>query len=688
MLILLFITGYWGSIKAGSYLPGTKNDHLRAKAGIEKTLQLENPWYLLEVDENGGITVRSPAHEIIMSDLTYYSEYEGINERWGLDSVTVSLRNDSTVSIIGKGLASAIVNVTVSVSKNNPRMDINVKTHYNLNATVCREALIARFNVPLAEVYLKNRKTVSKAFASEYWLDRQGARFGSGSKSSLIYHTPHISSLQLKCKSRQLIINLEYYRDHPFIQIPFKMDGTEKWLDRSAANYKAGSERNDDFSIYFGWVPEIVPRLMLVPGGYLAGYVFTEHADGGNIRTHRAAYFGSEDISDPENATGGFAGHKIPVTKSVFYADTTGGLSGSSIRDDPDQPQFLNFLDSLYATGCYDICLHSPEYYSSDRKTLEEAIKFMKERYDAETWIDHGLYPGRLNRESFICEGLDSTSDLYAADLWRKYDTRFFWNPAVEAFRIEASPTAESMKLRLGKTFVALRRRFRYLRYYEGGNIFSVFFKMSKGYFPMEELNSLQPSRGDSYPTPLYWQNITTTGHFYSWTTEFVYPGIPTDKGDNRLINEKRKLDMLKSDRGVFFNHGYFVRYGGNDNILDKENGKYVINPRFDQILELMADMRDEGDLCITTVKDLLNYWILTENISFDYKSDGTINILNNNAEPAKNLSLVLNADACDITVDGHTPASKQVGEDAVIWFDIPAKGHVSLKIHHESIVN
>ena len=681
LLILFIIAGHYGAKNAGSFLPETKPKYLRSRASKEDKIQLENPWYILEVEENGDITVRSTKREIIMSNLTYYSEYEGINENWGLDSVTVYLSNDSTVSITGKGSAETLVNVLLTVSKNNPRMDVRINTHYNMNATVCREALIAEFNIPLSEVYLKNRRIDFKPFAPEYWLQRQGVRFGNGSKSSLIYGTPHISSLQLKSKSRELAINLEYYLDHPTIHIPYEMNGTRNWLDYSLADYTEGSERNDFFSIYFGDVPEVIPRLMLVPQGYLAGYVFTEHADGGNIRTHRAAYFGSENITDPENATGGFVGHRIPVTKSVFYADTTGGPSGSSIRDDKDYPQFLNFLDKLYATGDYDICLHSPEDYSSDRETLTEAIKFMKERYETETWIDHGLFPGKLNRESFICEGLDPNSDLYAADLWEEYDTRFFWNPAVETLRKRVSPKEELKNLNVLKLFAELWRRLWYLHDYQGYNLFSAFFKLLNGYFPMVELNSLQPSRGNSYPTPLYWQNITRTGQFYTWPTEFVYGEVSPSMAENQLINEKRQLEMLKSNRGIFINHGYYVRNGVNDFVLSEKNGEYVISPYFDQVLNLMAKMRDEGDLYITTIKDLLNYWILTENISFEYKSDGTIYILNNNEESVKNLSLVLNADADDIRINNEIPASRQAGEDAIIWFDMPAKGHVCLQV-------
>jgi hypothetical protein len=279
------------------------------------------------------------------------------------------------------------------------------------------------------------------------------------------------------------------------IYVPFQPDGGGKWIDHSAASYIPGSIRTDNFSLYFGFVPEVTPRLMLVPKGNLAGYIFTEHADGGNIRTHRAAYFGSENISDPAKATGGFVGHEIPVTKSVFYDDFDGSLSESP-ADDPEERQYLQFLDDLYATGLYDLCLHTPEDTSSNREYLAEAIKFMKERYDAKTWIDHGMYPGNNNRETFVCDGLDTCSEFYTADLWEKYDTRYFWSSAVEGIRFsepDVSLKRELRNFRMLNLSAELWRRYWFIRANQVGKLSDTFAAILRGNFLPFELNSLQP---------------------------------------------------------------------------------------------------------------------------------------------------------------------------------------------------
>jgi hypothetical protein len=684
-LIFLIISGYFSALKHPTYLPEYYSGKSESYPGGGNLVVLKNPWYMLQADESGRVIVKTLAGEIIMSDLIYYSAYNGAKENWGLKNISVKLSSDSTITVKGEGPLNVEINLLLTVKSNSPKLDIKVKTFYNSNTIVQRESLVAKFDVPVSEVYLKNRKADVKHFESEYWLQREGVRFGNGSRSSLIYHTPNISSLQLNTKKNQLYVNLDFCLDHPYIQIPYQKDGGGKWIDLSAEEYSAGSERNNEFSISFGTLPKVTPRLMLVPQGYLAGFIFTEHADSGNIKSHRAAYFGAENITNINEAVGGFAGHKIPVTKSVFYSDTTiGRPSGSSIRDDLDKPQFLDFLDQLNATGLYDICLHTPEGYSTNRETLAEAIKFMKDRFNTCTWIDHGMYPGQINRESFVCDGLNPSSEFYAADLWEEYDTRYFWNTADELMRTsETSIKKEIRKLRFINVSMELWRRYLYHRKYNGMSMAGAFFELLKGNLPRYESNSLQPFKGSSYPTPLYWQNHTRTRDFYSWTTNYTedYSSFSTDRAEDQLNKTLIQLNLLLSDWGVFINHAYFARNRKGYDTLCESDGKIVINPFFDKILKFMADKKDKGDLYITTVRDLLDYWIQLEGIYFEYMPSGVIRIYNNNDESIKGLSLVLGSKANSIRINEEIPKSRQVEGNTIIWFNMAAKGFVNLQV-------
>jgi hypothetical protein len=93
-----------------------------------------------------------------------------------------------------------LVKILLTAHNNIPNIDVNIKTHYSKNTIVRREALVATFDVKVSEVYRKNRQVDVESFDSEYWLQRQGVRFGSGYRSALIYHTPFVSSLQLDTK--------------------------------------------------------------------------------------------------------------------------------------------------------------------------------------------------------------------------------------------------------------------------------------------------------------------------------------------------------------------------------------------------------------------------------------------------------------------------------------------------------
>lgn len=186
---------------------------------------------------------------------------------------------------------------------------------------------------------------------------------------------------------------------------------------------------------------------------------------------------------------------------------------------------------------------------------------------------------------------------------------------------------------------------------------------------------------GYSFPTPLYWQNLTYSGQLYSWTTEFDYYGVTRQLDSANLIIEKRQLEHLIVKRGVFFNHGYYVRNNSRDGMLTFNDGRLIINPYFDNVLNYMDHRRDDGDLLITTVRDLLDYRIQVENIILDYKPDGSIDIVNNNHQEVRDLAMAFGSDPENIILKGVKFSSKKVQDDAIIWFNLPADSSVNLTV-------
>ncbi len=684
LIFVLLASGYRRAMQPASYIPDLKSytTNTIPPGAKPDTFLVKTKWYILKIDSFGEVELTTPDNLPIISGISYYSSCEGFDDTRGLHDISAERINDSIFTISGISVSGALVNITIRTEEVLPRINFRVTTKYKNEATVKRESLLVKYKAPVSEVFKKNRKTDTENIKSEYWLDKQGVKFGKGPVSALIYHVPGISSLQLNTKDSLLLINLDYFRDHPFIHIPYQPDGRGVWTDCSPTRHQSNSEKTDSVSVYVGYVPEAVPRLMMLPGGYVAAHVFTEHADGGEkIEPHRAAYFGSDTIVDIKNSAGGFAGHRIPVTKSVMFCDSVGKLSDPVTQDTSVWNIKASFLNQLNKTGLYDICLHTPEELNSDRQTLAEAIPFMKQRYNAKSWIDHGMYDGHINRECFVCDGLNPVSEYYAADLWNEYDTRYFWSSAVELIRNRdrVSTSAELKKLRLGNASESF-----WVNHLSPDMLTSLgFLKSLKEVIRLagtkeEELNSLFPEKGESMPTPLWWEHPASAKGFYSWVTDYVkdYRGFSGRNAEMNLKNEMKQVDRLISDWGVFLNHGYYVR--GHE-ILVEKNGRLVINPYFDRLLGYMRLRQEGGSLLNTTVRDLLDYWILTGNVLFTYFPDGTIRLYNSNDQDIEGLSLAVRAGR--VFVDGSVPEMRRYENDLVFWFDMPAKTYKTITL-------
>jgi len=664
--ILVYIVSTFNAAKRPiSYLPDINPGELDYVPSGDSQIEIRNSYFRLLANTEGNIEVTTLEGEIIISGFKFYLLHENGNESIGIQNIVMEMTNDHEISFKGDSQDGGQIIISIATFNDSPKLDIKIKTIYKGNTVVVREALIVKFDIPVSEVYKKNRQIDLSSFEEEYWLDKQGIKFGKGMRAAAIYNTPSLSSLQVDTYNNLLYLNLDYHLDHPHINIPYQEDGGRKWVDISSSSYEKESERENSFSIWIGEIPETIPRLMLMPYGFISAYVFTEHADEADIRTQRAVYFGSESITEASQAVGGFVGNKIPVTKSVFYSNP-GDSINISILDPNEGSEFIDFLDQLDSTDLYDICLHTPDFLNSNRAILENSIKFMKERYNTVTWIDHGCYSGKENRESFVCDGFNSGSDFYVADLWQKYNTLYFWNTAVElhlkkinaslrGWRVYLSPN-ELKEMGLVLSGIELLRR----RKHDG----------------MYEMNSFFARKGSSYPNPLYYQHPTRTEQFYSWVTTFSkeYGNLSEDN----VIIERERIKRLIKDWGVFINHGYFPRIRSGNDVINEVDVKLVIDPYFNLILQTMSEFRDEGDLFITTIRELMDYWICLEKVSFEYLQDGKIIVNNNNDVPIHGLAMAIRAR--EVTVNGSPPTSKFVGEDLVFWFNIECNSNAIIQ--------
>ena len=517
-----------------------------------------------------------------------------------------------------------------------PEIEVVVIEKYRKKVLCHRSAMVMESAQEAAEVFRPNRKSDTQYFQDEYWLAKQGVLFGRNGHSLLVYHAPQVSSLQLDGVHNVLIINLDYEKDHPFLHFPLKNDTVDDKQDWSASIYKKREKRVNSLTVFAGIDVGSLPRFMKNPSGFLATYIWTEHADFTNIRTNRAAYYGSEKISRPEDATGGFIKYRIPVTKSVFYDNpdkiTNTEISGGAFTDQESaiisDTTFRDFLMQIKNFET-EICLHTPEQFTTTPVRLEEALKFTHKNYGSVSWIDHG-YNNHLenNREDLMCDGLLKRSPYYAAGLWKKHDVTYFWNAYYEDYF----------------TFAGWKFGSSIEPYYTG--------------------------YGDFMPKPDYWRHPTRSGDIIHWPTSTVlYMG--NDEMWDYFFNEQNLNDFV-ADWSVEINHCYpawadpqkgFWTYGA-DSVI-------VAQPGFNRTLEQMAGLRDKKELNVTTVKEFIGYQLKLENIEYDVLPDGRIRITNHNPEDINGLSFATKAKT--ILIDGLKPAQKTFGNDLIFWFDIKA---------------
>ena len=523
--------------------------------------------------------------------------------------------------------------LTLSSEENNPNVNFHLETTYDKDVRVLKSSLIIPFLNDDFTVYRRNPFVDSCDYQDVYYLDREGFSLSCGEKQLNLYHPDDVSSIQLDVENAKAYINTDYYLDHILMRYEL-LDTMNCYIDNSPTFMKKGSSHKSSFVISLTEKSEL-PRIMPVFDGYESAFIWTEHADWADIKTHRATYFGSEDIVDIENATGGFAYYDIPVTKSVFYHNPD---SVVNVEKNPEFPglhstiitdsSFFEFLKQLGDKG-FDICLHTPEQYTSTNEYLAEALSFMKEHFASPAWIDHGYNNAASNnREDMVCDGLDSTSPHYVYDLWKENGVKFPFNASYE----DMNP----------RPFVEYMFENNLMRPYPGfGDALP---------FPKTILHP-------SYPDILQWSTQYTLDPGENWGWDYY---VAQDR-----------LDKIVDFRYVFITHFYAPWVEWNRGFWEIKDGKYVAKEGFNKALKRIADMRDKHIMLPTTIAKYMTYQNQLRHLEYRVNEDGNVMLKNNNKETIKGLSLI---SVREMSLEGGKSFNKRQthsGNEWIIWFDI-----------------
>jgi hypothetical protein len=551
--------------------------------------------------------------------------------------------------------ASSIDTTHIVILKRDNRLILIPVSSFYKKCHLLRQALVIPFIDSILTVYRRNMAVDTLLFQSEYYLDREGFQVGEGERSTISYHQMGISSTQFDAANRVAYFNLDYWRDHPMIHYPLS-DTLDHFEDISTRPVYDEMQWDHFITLYFGDDVPNLPRIMPIPNGYESGIIFTEHADWTDLRTHRAVLFGSEKITKVKDATGGFVYYGIPVTKSVFYnnpdqvtneAVSRGTFKGLHTTIKTDR-EFEKLLKQLYKIG-FDICLHTPEQYTTTPSNLKEALDYMQREFKSTTWIDHGYNNGlKNNREDLVCDGLLPQSEYYAAHQWRRHGIKYLWNA-----------------------------------YYEENRMNPWCFDNS--------LIQPYPGFGDALPNR---QVTTIVGHdyfhgsltgihrmieptFLAWSTPSTLEAV-TDAEWDFYYSDARLLQLV-DNHNVHITHIYpaWVWPGRTFWTYDADS-TIIALPGMNRAFERIAALREEHKMLPMTIKTYLDYYNGLLQVVYEIVDAEHIRLINLGGE-IKGFTLL-----CPTPVrfeDNRYYEFRKSGNNYYLWFDLKASDEVILRI-------
>jgi hypothetical protein len=598
-------------------------------------LNVDLPEHLLRSEYGTVVYKRSAVHVIPMGEIV--SQQTAIGERLA----TQLISNEFTIDL------------AVEMHHGSPRVDFRAHTFYRNSCQLFHLALAIESKLPLTEIFLKNRTVAvpNQRRMPDYWLWKEGVRAGDENGGWLVLHNPNIALTEIMGrktagfgwktipgdKRPRVVINLEHYQAQHF----HRHVGTQncspyfsRFEDLSLPSFSEGDRTERTFSLFVGRNLGAPPRLMLAPKGRRAVHIWTEHADKTSLETQRAAYYGHQNIEHANAARGGFVGHGHVVTKSIFHDNPRNFEDG--VRENGERnsigpsvsftgsDEFRRFLDDLFARGS-EICLHSSAPDDGPPEEVKQAISELAGRYGSATWIDHDMLK---IRSSLGYEG-GLAGPYHMIPSWKAHGIKYFWTWASEDF----APRGAS------------------------------------------GIDLLHDHNGSYTPTPLYWRCRLGSEDLIVWgANECPLQAFTEDA-----------IDKLIRSRGVSIHHHYYPYICDDQSsfgfIQKSHSGAYCATDRFNTVLALLASRRDQGELYIATIGEILNHWTALEDVRFDLLPPDRFVLENKGARLIQGFTYAVRA--ARIESEDTRFRSRPIDDgDLLVWFDLSPKRRYTFRVH------
>ncbi len=329
------------------------------------------------------------------------------------------------------------------------------------------------------------------------------------------------------------------------------------------------------------------------PDGRLATFTFLEHADYQETATDPLIMYGNKERTIVEGQ--GVLGNQIPYTKTVFLKGeplsfttrdrqkNTIGITQPTVSSDN---QFARDLLSYHKTGFVEIAAHQAGTtpFANQQSAPGEALGLLQEKFAGRIWTDHG---GIASNISF--NGWDFRQpQYYLIDDLDKYGIDYAWSGS------DLSPGC-----------------------------------WAEGAINREttcEFNMLR----DNSANPIVFDMPMLAPRMAALHSIKYFQTLITPITDIQLRSST--LASLLNERGATILHFYPGLSALNYTTID---GKKVasLNPEWNEGLQRLAKLRDEGLIHVAKVSDWLDYIQAMRATEIVRSADGTLSLKNNGKE-------------------------------------------------------
>jgi hypothetical protein len=386
-----------------------------------------------------------------------------------------------------------------------------------------------------------------------------------------------------------LVFNLDDDRDHRFRLVE---EADEDWANNPMKNLNHSVFNNTESRINefnFYFINGIISPPTISPNGYLSVWCIDAHVDNVTRENLLTVMYGRGDHVIGQSTNRGFVGHNILITESVWRDHI---LNTSSNRYSPD------VLADLYSKG-YEIKLHC--IYLTDNISEEncaiykaDSMLYMDTYFRSDSWSDHDY---KVSHDALVNGGLDPLSVRgYMKDLWDLYGIKYFHSAPSE----DINPSG------------------------------------------IDVLNGVSQDKRN----PLYWRHPTRIN-------DFILSGQVYRNALNGGVLNEDALNDLIANYGVCVCHLYpcLPNFNFPDQV-EEVAGVMVTTESFEAQLSYLAGLRDSKLINITTLSDIMDYWIMMEAVEISSRGGKVIDIKNNNVTDIEGASFRM-ADSDIIFGDG-----------------------------------